>query len=152
MQNKDVHILMPKAAISFGLAGLIPFISMAALPYTFFEVKIPESALLAYGAIILSFLGGLLWGMALNGGDTIRIAPRLLTVGVITSLIGWGALLLPLTIGLLTLTLSFLALLVFDYTLYRAKHIPYWFLKLRVFLTLIVSLTLLIAALAEAFL
>ena len=78
---------MPKAAISFGLAGLIPFISMAALPYTFFEVKIPESALLAYGAIILSFLGGLLWGMALNGGDTIRIAPRLLTVGVITSLI-----------------------------------------------------------------
>ena len=131
-----------------GATGALPFIALAIIPHTSFASKVPESALLAYGAIILSFLGGLLWGTVLNGSDTISGVQRLLISGVIASLVGWGALFLPLTAGLLTLTTCFLALLALDFTLYRAKHIPSWYMKLRIFLTSTVSLTLIISALA----
>ncbi len=129
-----------------GATGVLPFIALAIIPHTSLASKVPESALLTYGAIILSFLGGLLWGMVLNGSDTIGGASRLLTFGVIASLVGWGALFLPLTAGLLTLTTCFLALLAMDFALYRAKKIPFWYMKLRIFLTSTVSLTLIISA------
>lgn len=138
---------MPRVVCWLGVAGVLPFFALAILPHTPVAPKIPESALLAYGAVILSFLGGVLWGMSLNGNDTTNGAPRRLIIGVIASLVGWGALLLPLTAGLLTLAASFLALLAVDYILYRSSYIPPWYLRLRISLTLIVSATLMIAAL-----
>jgi hypothetical protein len=51
------------AAWALGLAGLIPFVALALLVALNPRIKEEAaSALLAYGAIILSFLGGIRWG------------------------------------------------------------------------------------------
>ena len=63
----------PRMAQFFGAAGLIPFISLAAVPVTpwttqglFMDVLL-HHALLAYGAVILSFIGGCRWGFSCAG-------------------------------------------------------------------------------------
>lgn len=129
-----------------GAAGLLPFLALTILPHTYFEYMIPKSALGAYGAVILSFLGGILWGTSLKCGNTSSETTHLLIVGVVASLVGWGALLLPQSIGLVVLALGFLSLLGLDCIRYRARRIPSWYLKLRVSLTSLVVATLMIAA------
>lgn len=56
---------VPPAAAALGLAGVLPFAatalaSLAAAPWG----DLALLALLAYGAVILSFLGGIEWGLA----------------------------------------------------------------------------------------
>ncbi len=104
-----------------------------------------EFALLGYGAVILSFLGGIHWGLALA-----RDAPglRLLGVGVLPSLVGWAGLLVGGDAGLLLLTAGFLAVLAVDIGLSRNGAAPAWFARLRTMLTVAVCLCLLLATLA----
>jgi hypothetical protein len=88
--------------------------------------------LLAYGAIILSFVGALHWTHGLEAGDT-RSAARMLTVSVLPALFGWVALLLPVPIGLGVLAAGFGLVYVYDQQAWRR-----WpaFLSLRVQLTI----------------
>jgi len=75
---------LPTTALLLGLSGLIP--QMAAC-YLAFSTREPGLALLAglfYAALILSFLGGLWWGVAAAGNDR---APWLYLVGVCPSLV-----------------------------------------------------------------
>lgn len=146
MPHANDNTAMPMMACWLGAAGLLPFLALAILPHTHFENLISESALGAYGAVILSFLGGILWGTSLKCVDSSSETSLLLIVGVIASLVGWGALLLPQSVGLVTLALGFLALLAFDCIRYRAGRIPPWYFKLRVSLTSLVVATLMIAA------
>ena len=61
--------IVPPAAKWFGALGALPFVALAA------AVTIPDSpyrepasfALAAYGAVILSFLGGVHWGLTIAG-------------------------------------------------------------------------------------
>lgn len=60
----------PASALVYGVGGLIPFTSIPA--YMFQSgVYIPELvyANLAYGAVILSFLGGIRWGVTVAPGQ-----------------------------------------------------------------------------------
>ena len=139
---------MPMVASWLGAAGLLPFLALAVLPHTHFEQMLPEWALGGYGAVILSFLGGILWGTSMKCGGTSSETSHLLIVGVVASLVGWGALLLPQSIGLVVLAHGFLSLLGCDCIRYRAKRIPSWYFKLRVSLTSLVVATLMIAAFA----
>ena len=90
----------PPEALRLGYAGLLPFLAGAV------AVAISDDtvrghlgwALLAYGATIVSFLGGIHWGAAMQRGvDT----PQALAWGVMPQLVGWLSLLLPLRMGLL---------------------------------------------------
>ena len=78
-------------------------------------------ALMAYGAVVLSFLGGVHWGFALAPG-TVEQSGRTerwrLLFGVMPSLIGWVALLAPLALpawtGLCVLIAGFLATVIVE--------------------------------------
>jgi hypothetical protein len=85
-------IELPRGAIRLGWAGVLPFVGLA-LAAWWPDARDPAMrAFLAYGALILSFLGGARWGRAMAAGaGTGQFA-----ASVIPSLWGWLAwLLLP---------------------------------------------------------
>ncbi|MEI7783796.1 MAG: DUF3429 domain-containing protein, partial [Betaproteobacteria bacterium] len=98
----------PTLAWILGLAGLIPFVLCAALQWYSLPGwrMLAGTALLAYGAVIVSFLGGIHWGLAMRASP-VPIA-RLLW-GVLPSLLGWLAVLLDSPWGQCLLVLSLLA-------------------------------------------
>jgi hypothetical protein len=104
-------------------------------------------ALRAYGACILSFMGGAQWGVLLpqEGGH----APffRYL-ISVLPALLAFLCLLIPSTPGLIGLIIGFLALLAYDLSTIDQGIAPRWYASLRIQLTLAVVVLLGIALLA----
>ncbi len=127
-----------RTAFILGLAGALPFVVLAALLWwqADGEHALALTALTGYGAIILSFLGGIHWGLALRNADA---DPRDFIISVIPSLLAWVALLLPAIPALTILAACFLGQLALDWRLRLAA----WFLLLRGLLTTIVVLSLL---------
>ena len=138
---------IPKPALILGFMGLLPFVSMACIAV----IQSPEidrriiNNFLFYGAIILSFLGGVRWGIAIN--DTASSLPlfRPLFVSVIPSLVAWVACLVAEETGLLILSVGFCLMLHADYKLPGA---PNWYLRLRIPLSFVVLVSLLTALLS----
>lgn len=83
---------LPPGAVRLGWAGVLPFFILALAAGSREWSDLAAQAFLAYGAVILSFLGGVRWGRALAGGaGTGQFA-----AAVLPSLWGWLAwLLLP---------------------------------------------------------
>ena len=147
---------LPTAAVGLGLAGLIPFIGLgiAALG-TADEVAAQRYllALVAYAAVTLAFIGGVHWGFVLHPSalpegmspDERRDATRL-GLGVLPSLIGFGALLTPLAgvpeVGLAILIAGYLATVVTEVQLQRRDLMPRGYLTLRGVLSVIVLIVL----------
>lgn len=129
--------------------GAIPFIACSAAlwlapnQYRGFAV----SVLTAYAAVILSFLGGIQWGMAVNVIDTApKSARNMFLLSVVPSLLAWGMLLLPEPRSRILVAIFLFAFVwVIDALLNVQKLIPPWFFKLRSTISLIV-----IASLASA--
>lgn len=136
---------VPPAAKALGLAGVIPFAaaSLASLGGGTFA-SFAQGALLAYGAVILSFLGGIQWGLAVQGRRP-GFVP--LGISVLPSLAGWAALLTGGDAGLALLAAAFVAVLAVDWRLTRAGAAPAWFGQLRTALTVAVVACLLVALL-----
>ncbi len=138
----------PPAAVWLTAAGVIPFAALAGglvldlqnLPLTVAEMHL---ALRGYGAVILSFLGGILWGMTIVSG---RPAPEraggLLVLSTVPPLFGWAALLLPAESGLLLLIACFPAMLAVDWRTAAAGIAPAWYPKLRAPVTVAVVICL----------
>ncbi len=106
-------------------------------------------AVVLYGAVILSFLGGLAWGAtsaATVEGRWELTHSRLLVASVVPPLIAWGAALLPPGYGLVVLALSFVGVLAIDRRLASLRMVPPWWMKLRRQLSLTVAALLLVAA------
>ncbi len=87
-----------RAAWALGLGGLIPFLACALLaaagPVGWRGFAF--SALVAYGATILAFLGAVHWGLALRAPEEERrFGPARLALGIAPALWAWVALLLP---------------------------------------------------------
>lgn len=143
---------VPTAAKWLGALGAIPFVLLA-ITGLLSQGPLQEQtsfALAAYGAVILSFLGGIHWGLAIAdfgpAQSDISTLHRL-AFSVIPSLIGWGALLLPNPAGLLVLAAAFAWLLVFDLQASRKARAPAWYPKLRRPLTVVVVASLMLGAL-----
>lgn len=126
---------IPPTALILGGLGLLPFVVLA-LSQWFAWPFIPSQRGLAsgmiYGAVILSFLGGIRWGVAL------RPSPRQsfdLSASVISSLIGWVALLLSPVVGLGLLISGFLLQALWDILSVEQGYLPNWYGKLRMLLT-----------------
>src|SRR5271163_214028 len=104
---------MPVLAILLGIAGLVPFIGcgLGAMAGDG-EADRMLSALIAYGAVTLAFLGGMQWGFALPAGSDPRRQRWRLVLGVLPPLLGWLALLVALLapgwIALAVLTAGFI--------------------------------------------
>jgi hypothetical protein len=130
-------------AWTLALAGLIPFAGCAVMVVaggTAADAWL--GALIAYAAVILSFLGGTRWGAALESGSP---HPITLILSNLPALVGWAAL-LPLDMPSpmrLTLLSAGLALM----WLWDRRRPPAWYPALRTAATVgaVVSLGLAVA-------
>ncbi|XP_069498490.1 transmembrane protein 69 [Ambystoma mexicanum] len=133
----------PKPALYLGLAGLVPFISLP-LIMGMTEVYYPELAFaqLAYGASILSFLGGARWGFAIPEGSPAKPDWINLANSTVPALLAWAALLLRdnLTGATILLIMGFGIALHYDLSLLPTY--PAWFKALRSILTLVAVFSL----------
>ena len=146
----SVNATIPRPALWLGAFGLLPFI-VATMGATI-APSVQETvvaALTAYGAVILSFLGGVLWGIIIGRPASDRMG-RLLMLSIIPSLIAWLALLLPPLTALVTLAVSFSCWLFVDRRMAHEKLAPVWYPRLRLPLTTIVVACLAFTALAIA--
>lgn len=130
----------PMPALTLGLSGLIPFVAapMAMAQQGVFMPGL-ATAQMAYGATILSFLGGVRWGILVVPQGEIRPTWMQYIWAVTPSLIAWPALLMPTVAGCVTcmgglgLT-GYLDLIQYGY--------PQWFKGLRFVLTTVAILSL----------
>ncbi|ASJ70699.1 DUF3429 domain-containing protein [Granulosicoccus antarcticus] len=143
---------IPRPALILGLGGLLPFFTTALIVCLVQFTQLPAMfssdflvhALGAYGAVILSFLGGVRWGKLLD--DEARLeqwAP--LTLSILPSLIAWLALLLETRSTLLLLTAGFALQYAQDRAAARRHELPDWFARLRLMLTSGAMASLLVA-------
>jgi hypothetical protein len=133
---------LPALAGVLGLAGLAPLIACGLA-----TISAPSElaakwllAMMTYAALVLSFLGGVHWGFALDeavplagsGGRAERVR---LIFGVLPVLLGWAALLMPLVIpaewGLVLLLIGFLATAAIESQGRREKLVPGGYMVLR---------------------
>ncbi len=133
--------------IRLGYAGLIPFVLLAALMWLVDTELLPfvGIALGGYAATIVSFLGGVHWGIGFMKGDA---APRFHFVwGVMPPLFAWLALMLPAYAALPLLGLVVAACYLVDRKTYPAAGLASW-LALRLHLTFVATLGCLLGAAA----
>ena len=128
---------IPKAALLLGLAGVLPFIAFSLLAVSQGgEIVTPKQAdalLVGYGAIILSFMAGVRWGLAFTAHNEDDQAVQL-AVSVVPPLIAWVAFFLPFAYGLPLLAFTHAALAVWDIRGMHNGRGPVWYAKLRMIL------------------
>ncbi len=123
-----------------GYGGALPFLCGAICVNQQIAVLglAPAHFLLSYGAVILSFLGGLHWGRVITSPNANgRPDSTWLIWSVLPSLLGWVALLLPVKVGAVVLSLCFFACFQIDQKLFREQIWPAWMRPLRLHLSLI---------------
>ncbi|MCU0944114.1 MAG: DUF3429 domain-containing protein [Rubritepida sp.] len=122
-----------------GLAGLLPFAAAALAVHAAPEAwtGFAKGTLIAYGAVILSFLGAVHWGLALRAPDgEAWAAPWRLGLGVVPALIGWAAMILGERPSLLLLALGILATAGVEQWAARQGLVPAGYMALRWVLSL----------------
>ena len=87
-----------------------------------------------YGAVILSFLGGIRWGAAIGEPRGTRQNTDF-AGSVVSSLLGWLSLLLSPVLGLSLMIAAFLLQGLWDVLSVEKGRLPQWFGKLRMALT-----------------
>ena len=137
---------IPRAPLILGLAGLLPFLWGA------LTVLLPDLGMwtartigprfagpyvgLAYGTVILSFMSGVLWGLATRASG--QVAASGYALSVIPALwafvmVGGG----PVSAGINLIT-GFVGVLGLDWLFWRHGLAPRWWMQLRVPLTAVV--------------
>ncbi len=149
-----MSVTYPKVPLWLGVAGLIPFVALslalaagATLPL-FTDEDSMRVALVGYGVAILSFLGGVRWGVALKedeAGD--GKANRDFVISVIPALVGWFAWFQPSPADLWWLAAAHVLLGLLDYGLACRTIVQEWFGRLRLGLSAVAALSLVLAAL-----
>ena len=130
-----------------GYAGLIPFILLAALMWLVDAELLPfvAIALGGYAATIVSFLGGVHWGIGFMKGEA---SPRFHFIwGVVPSLIAWLALMMPAYAALPLLGLVVAACYAVDSKTYPAAGLASW-LPMRLRLTVVATASCVLGAAA----
>lgn len=138
---------VPAAAAWLGGAGLLPFAGLAVLALVLDGPagETVHGALVGYGAVILSFMGGCRWGFAAAGLGAGPDWPGL-ALSVIPALFGWIVLTAGGALAPVLLSIGFAALLLADVALTVRGGAPAWWPRLRWPLTLGAVASLLIGS------
>lgn len=149
-------ISYPKVPLALGVAGLIPFVFLGfglafklVLP-GFEDAVAMRVALVGYGVAILSFLGGVRWGIMLKeieGEGGHGSANRDFVISVIPPLLGWLAWFQASPTDLWLLVAAHVLLGLLDYGLACRTLVQEWFGRLRMILSGVAALSLAVAAL-----
>ena len=127
-----------RPSLLLGILGLIPFV----LIVFFCFLAPPDQEVydllifiyVSYAVVISSFLGGIQWGLITASSDKIYFIFSPLFISTIPTLVSWIALLFfasSMYLSLILIIISFMIASVFDYYLYQSKIAPFWFLNVR---------------------
>ena len=134
---------VPLPALLLGISGLLPF--LASVIAIFLDDGLYDEmariALVGYGAVILSFLGGIRWGVVLKERSKTKMSTPLL-LSIVPSLIAWCALLVNSILGTLILILGFGGQYLYDRASSNQGQLPRWYGRLRLWLSSAVLLLL----------
>lgn len=132
---------MPVSAILLSILGLAPFIGcgLAALSPHPATAAHMLTALMAWAALVLAFIGGLHWGLVLRDTESPAAPPRLpharIGAAVLPLILGWIALLLPLVVadwlGLLLLIATYIGTALAEHRYSTRMLLPSRYLWLR---------------------
>jgi hypothetical protein len=143
-----MHRNIPRVPLLLGLGGVIPFALFAGallLGFTTVGGFSTLHALIVYAAVILSFLGGVEWGIGLIKVTEAERNPRFVS-SVVPSIAAWIAALNPGWYSLLLMLVILVAMGVRDQTQFKRDPIQKWYPKLRLMLTVLVGVCLAIGA------
>lgn len=126
-------------------AGLLPFLGGALLVWVGLAPELHAfvtAAMSAYAALVLSFLGGIHWGLAFR-----QTAPpaTLFVWGVLPALLAWLAVLMPPHAGLVLHGVLLVACYLVDRRVYPVQGAAHW-LTLRFRLSAVAALCCFLAA------
>lgn len=123
----------PQPALAYGAGGLIPFV-LPPLAILLNGEFLPNLGFvqLAYGATILSFLGGVKWGFAVPDNSHQKLSWENLGQSVSLPLVAFASLILPAWAGTLTLIAGLGASAYIDIT---SPGYPQWFKAMRLCLS-----------------
>ena len=136
---------IPGLARLLGYAGVLPFLLTAVLIWFAGDAGVAAAAhrmLMAYGAVILSFLGGVRWGLCigpLTGPDR----NRELGLSVLPPLVAWVAFLPGPILALGILVTGFIVQCLWDVMSAEQGRLPRWYATLRLQLTAVAVVCLL---------
>ena len=114
---------LPPLALQLGHAGLIPFIGGTLLVWFVTPAAHPYAtlALSAYAAVVVSFLGGIHWGIGFRDHS-----PGLFVWGVVPSLVAWVAVMMPPSAGLVIHGVMLAVCYLVDRRVYPAHGLAAW--------------------------
>lgn len=133
------------------LTGALPFVAAAAViiagPVE--HQALALQAMTTYAAVILSFLGGVQWGIGVSiNANAPRSAQTLFVLAIVPALLAWALLFVAQpNARVLVAIFLFGFVWVVDALLCLQKLIPPWFFRLRCIVSAIVIASLLMAAL-----
>jgi hypothetical protein len=141
---------LPTLPMLLGIAGLIPFAvcGLGALSNQPPNDHLAQLGLIAYGAVILAFLGGVHWGFGLDAAPAPPpdIQRARFGLGVLPALLGWVALLIAflgfLRSALALLVVGFVITTIVEARASRRGFIPRGYMGLRWVLSSIVVIIL----------
>ncbi len=133
---------VPRPVLWLALAGLVPFLAFtAAIGLAPFVWSVRALVVLInYGAVVLTFVGAVHWGLALQGPD--HLSWKRLGWSVVPALLGWGAVNMFPVPALLTLAFGFFLAFMLDVQAANQGLLPLWYKVLRRVLTVVVMLSL----------
>lgn len=147
---------LPKMALFLGYGGLTPFVVLSLISIFGFQISLNLSIsieiwLAIYAAVIISFLGAIHWGLVLAKVDELsdQESNTLLLYSVIPSLLAWFTFLFEIKTCLFLMAFIVIVCFVVDCLILFKKLdavIAKSFKRLRLHLTIIVSVSLFIAA------
>lgn len=144
MSFASLPAALPRSVAWLGYGGLLPFLGLAfACRIDFHHGPVWSEALLAYGAVILAFVGALHWAFAMSL-DELDESRRTawFAWSVVPALVAWPAMLLPADYAVPLLVAGFLAHYLQDRRLAARAGLPGWYLPLRLRLTAVACLCL----------
>ena len=141
---------LPTVAWMLGYGGLIPFVVLSIavvlnLDLTALGISNSAEALLRYGAVIISFVGAVHWGVAI-GSDNPEKPAVMYIYSVLPALVAWVLMFFPQQFALAGMAVTVALAFVVDRTLLFGQLHPDY-RKLRLHLSCIVALALALAAL-----
>ena len=144
----DPKMTIPAPALWLGWAGVIPFAGLTVLSIVSsgsasgFSTVVVLQALVAYGMVILSFMGGVQWGLEMAGSDGRRHDTLGFAASVVPALVAFGVSFVQPLVALVFLALGFVGLLGYDLRRIKAGVGPGWYAGLRLQLSTAVVLCL----------
>lgn len=143
----------PVAALLLGYAGLLPpIVAVAVRLIDPLQGGMVLALSLLYSALILSFLGGMWWGAvsARVAGAALSLWLGIAVVPTLVALLAGAVLFRSVVSASAVVAAGLLGSLLVDMALVRAGHVPVWWMKLRVPLSVgLGALTLLTGLLAQ---